>query len=183
MNSNPYKIMTNKFPSAKTDSIVVQELPDELFIYNLQTNKAVCLNASTAFVWKHCDGKTDLRQLTPAFNQHFSTEIDENFIGLVLDDLLKADLIENHSIKFSDSISRRKALLNYALPMAMLPIVSTLIAPTAAQAQSAACSDPTAPASCLSDSDCSSLPITCNPGCICSYQCQSNCCIFQEACM
>ncbi len=39
-------------------SWIVQELPDEIIIYDINLHKAYYLNTPTATVWKHCNGKT-----------------------------------------------------------------------------------------------------------------------------
>jgi len=41
---------------ARQNGIVVQEMPDEVLVYDLDSNKAHCLNQSAALVWKSCDG-------------------------------------------------------------------------------------------------------------------------------
>ena len=47
----------SQVPVARKQGLVVQEMPDEVLIYDLDTNKAHCLNQTAAFVWKSCDGK------------------------------------------------------------------------------------------------------------------------------
>ncbi len=50
-------MINNVFPIARKKDVVVQELPDEVLIYDLKSNKAMCLNEISAFVWHNCDGK------------------------------------------------------------------------------------------------------------------------------
>lgn len=47
-------------PMARQSGLVVQEMPDEVLVYDMDTNKAHCLNQSAAFIWKSCDGSMDL---------------------------------------------------------------------------------------------------------------------------
>ena len=42
---------------ARHDELVVQELPDEVLVYDLRKHKAHCLNQTAAFVWNHCNGQ------------------------------------------------------------------------------------------------------------------------------
>jgi hypothetical protein len=46
-----------QFPCARKAGLVIQDMPDEVLVYDLDTNKAHCLNKSAAFVWRSCDGK------------------------------------------------------------------------------------------------------------------------------
>ena len=41
-------------PKSRTDNLVVQEMNDEVLVYDLDSNKAVCLNETAAIVWKSC---------------------------------------------------------------------------------------------------------------------------------
>jgi hypothetical protein len=42
---------------------VIQELPDETLVYDLQRNRAHCLNRTAALVWRHCDGQATVADL------------------------------------------------------------------------------------------------------------------------
>ncbi len=178
--------MKNNLPIAKTEDIVVQELPKEILIYNLRENKAFCLNPTLSLVWKHCDGKTDVPQIIKHFEKEMSLQVDPDFVFLALDELRKTELISNYQPKFDDRLSRRKVLLNYALPMAMLPVITTLIAPLSSQAASSPVCAANSSLSCSNDAQCVTLfspfPPTCFiPGTVCSAVCDpTNCCQFQE---
>lgn len=37
-------------PLARSEGLVIQEMPDEVLVYDLETNKAHCLNETAAFV-------------------------------------------------------------------------------------------------------------------------------------
>ena len=43
-------------PKARKENLVVQESNGEVLIYDLDTNKAFCLNETSALVWQACDG-------------------------------------------------------------------------------------------------------------------------------
>jgi hypothetical protein len=49
-------------PFARTHQLIVQEVPDEVLVYDLDRHKAHCLNRTSAIVWKHCDGKTTVAE-------------------------------------------------------------------------------------------------------------------------
>lgn len=50
-------------PQARTDDLVINELSDEVLVYDLQRDKAHCLNAAAASVWKQCDGRTTVAEI------------------------------------------------------------------------------------------------------------------------
>jgi hypothetical protein len=49
---------TTQLPLARTDGLVINELTDEVLVYDLQSDKAHCLNRTAASVWKQCDGRS-----------------------------------------------------------------------------------------------------------------------------
>ena len=50
-------------PRARTDGLVINELTDEVLVYDLKRDKAHCLNAAAASVWKQCDGRTTVAEI------------------------------------------------------------------------------------------------------------------------
>src|SRR2546423_15689116 len=44
-------------PRARDARLVIQELPDELLVYDLERHRAHSLNRTAALVWRHCDWK------------------------------------------------------------------------------------------------------------------------------
>ena len=54
-------------PVARKEGLVIQEMPDEVLVYDLETNKAHCLNKTAAFVWNACDGKNSVAEITKLF--------------------------------------------------------------------------------------------------------------------
>ena len=148
--------MKNTLPLAKSSDIVTQELRGEVLVYNLTNNKAMCLNPSVAFIWANCDGSNNVSDLMNLFQKEFKNKIGEDFILLSLDELNKFDLIENYSNNAANRISRRKVLLNYALPLALLPLVAGIVAPSAANAASGGnvCNTGLFGDVCSMDSDC-----------------------------
>ena len=51
-------------PLARNEGLVIKELPDELLIYDTETDRAHCLNETAAFVWLRCDGRKSLAEIT-----------------------------------------------------------------------------------------------------------------------
>lgn len=125
-------------PRARREEIVVQSLADELLVYDLKRHKAFCLNETAALIWKHCDGRTDISSLRNILEKEMGAPLDEEVIFFGLEQL------NNHRLLLKDSIagqgkispSRRAALKKVgAATLISLPAIISIIAPTAASAQ------------------------------------------------
>ena len=122
-----------------TEELVVQELEDELLIYNLQTNRAMCLNRTAALVWQSCDGKSDISEITQKLEEELGASVNEELVLFAVSELNNKGLIENGE-KIADSfrgLSRREIVRRVGFAsLVTLPIVSSIVAPQAAAAQS-----------------------------------------------
>jgi hypothetical protein len=121
--------MLSKLPQAKPENIVVQSLENELLVYDLEINKAFCLNETSAIVYQACDGKTDFADFK---NKH---NFPDEIILLALDSLQKENLLEKSFVSPLKGISRRKVIrLIGKTSLVALPIIASLLAPTSAMA-------------------------------------------------
>jgi hypothetical protein len=50
-------------PKARTADLVINDLTDEVLVYDLKRDKAHCLNPTAAAVWKLCDGKSSAAEI------------------------------------------------------------------------------------------------------------------------
>ncbi len=128
-------------PVTRKNDIVVQELKDETLIYDLKSNKAYCLNETSALVWQLCDGKRSASEISNEMSKRLKTLIDEDFVAIALDQLNKDGLLEDATELDNQfaGLSRREVIrkVGFASVVA-LPLVSSLVAPKAAMAQSMA---------------------------------------------
>lgn len=128
-------------PKARQNDIVIQELPDELLIYNTITNKAVNLNKTAASVWNLCDGNRDVAEISKALAKDQQLAVARDMVWLTLENLKQHDLLTNSS-ELPDifaGLSRREVIKKVGLTsLIALPVISSLIAPTAAKAASGA---------------------------------------------
>ncbi len=86
-------------PIARSQNLVVQEMPDEVLVYDLDNNKAHCLNSSAAAIWNSCDGKTKIKDMPKKIQEnnaklHYAKLVDLDFINLGLDQLQESNLLE-----------------------------------------------------------------------------------------
>lgn len=121
-------------PKAKYDNIVVQNLNNEVLIYNLTTDQAFCLNETSAKVFNCCDGNTTFDELK---RKHKFTD---DLIRFALDELQQNDLLENYQSNYFAGLSRREVIKRVGLAsMIALPVIAGMVAPQAANAASGAC--------------------------------------------
>ena len=147
-------------PISKKQNIVVQDLEKELLVYDLKTNKAFCLNETCNLVFQNCDGKRTVLELADALSIKLKTLVSEDYVRLTLHELNCDGLLENpDEIKtYLNGINRRELVKKIGLAsMIALPLVSSVIAPLAIQAQSGCVAPGT-----LSLTVCSTSPDGCN---------------------
>ena len=136
---------SKKYPVSRKDNLVVQEADGEVLIYDLTENKAFCLNETSALIWQLCDGKKSLTEMSIELGKKLNSPASEGLVWLGLEQLKKENLIENEVTVPIDLVgmSRREVIRKVGIgSMIAIPIISSLIAPTAAQAQTTACPDP-----------------------------------------
>lgn len=130
-------------PLVKTSEILVQELENELLVYDLQANKAFCLNETSAIFFQLCDGTKTVAEISHSIAKKTNQPITEDLVWLALDGLKKDKLLEE-SEKFEinfNGLNRRQVIRKLGLAsLIALPIVSSVAAPNAAMAQSLNCS-------------------------------------------
>ena len=67
-------------PKARHDELVVQELEDEVLVYDLKRQRAHSLNRTSALIWEHCDGKQTVRGLARLLEQKLGVVTDEEVV-------------------------------------------------------------------------------------------------------
>jgi hypothetical protein len=149
-------------PEARVEDLVVQELSDEVLVYDRKRQKAHCLNKTAALVWKQCDGKTSVAQMARTLEIELKAPAEEEIVLLALDELGKGHLL-NKRIRLSQTgLSRREVMRRIGIAAAVaLPAVTSIIAPTAAHA--ATCKNSGQP--CSTSAEC------------CSGACNANKCV------
>ena len=144
-------------PLARQKGLVVQEMPNEVLVYDLDANKAHCLNDSASLIWKACDGTNSVADIITKLNSGGTNGINEDFVWLALDQLAENDLLaENVPPRRFNSRSRREVIKTIGLAsVAAVPLIASLVAPpNALGAVSCNC---TVPSDCLSMTGCPNL--------------------------
>ena len=104
---------------------------DEVLVYDLDTNRAHCLNLSAGFVWKACDGKNSIGDIVRQFESAGNGKVTEDFVWLAIDQLDENDLLDDGTATHHFvGLSRRQVLKKIGLAsMVALPIISSLVQP------------------------------------------------------
>lgn len=123
-------------PVARREGLAVEELDGELLIYDLDRDKAHCLNGAAALVWQNCDGVRTIEDLGRLVAPAADVESRGEMVRNALAQLSRRNLLTE---KFSDpaGISRRDLVRKVAIAGALglsIPLVKSIVAPTAAQA-------------------------------------------------
>lgn len=128
-------MINSLMPIARKEGLVIQEMPDEVLVYDLETNKAHCLNRTAASVWKSCDGVSSITEIKTKLEKEFKTTLPEDFIWLALDQLSKDKLLEKEIETKISGMSRREVIKKIGFAsMAALPVVAMLSFPQSALA-------------------------------------------------
>jgi hypothetical protein len=145
-------------PISRNKNIILQEFTDEVLIYDLDVNKAYCLNQISASVWYECDGKKTVAEISQTLRRKLKNNVSEDVVWLAINQFKTDKLLENKELATPfDGLSRREVVKRIGFAsMVALPIIASVVAPNSLQAQSVVC-------------DCASTaPNARPPGCACT---------------
>ncbi len=157
----------SQIPVARKDGLVIQEMPEEVLVYDLDTNKAHCLNKTAAFVWKSCDGKNSVADIKNLFGSD-SGNVSDDLVWLAIDQLNENNLLENEIKANFNGQTRREVIKKIGLAAVIgIPVVASLVAPTSIMA--------VVSCACTSNTDCTAppgCPQTCKTGTTGTHTCR-----------
>lgn len=122
-------------PLARSVDLVVEEVGDEVLVYDEQTAAAHCLTKQAAAVWRTCDGQRTADQIA------IKLEMDPETVARALEELERCELFETFEVTKADAVTRREATLRFAkvgAAAAAAPLIYSIAAPTPALASSQA---------------------------------------------
>ncbi|HEX8499745.1 MAG TPA: PqqD family protein [Pyrinomonadaceae bacterium] len=127
-------------PRARAEGVVVREVAEEVLVYDLDTHRAVCLNATAAAVWRLCDGRRAPADIRRALEKTAGGAVPEELVWLALEQLCRDRLLDARPPARPPALaglSRREMMRRVGLAAALaLPAVAAVVAPTPAQAAS-----------------------------------------------
>ena len=163
-------------PEARREGLIIEELPEEILLYDLRRHRAYCLNRTAALLWRHCDGQTPVAVLAALLQNELQVPAGEEVVWLTLRQLSRADLLRKGTTwpLQASHYSRREVARSFALLgglSVLLPTVASIVAPTAAQA-----------ATCVGSNKCSGKPncTPCEPQ-DCGKRCRNGNCVDKAA--
>jgi hypothetical protein len=126
-------------PKARQKDLVTRQIPGELLVYDLKRHKAFCLNDTAAVVWKNCNGRRNISELTRLLAGAGRSPVDEKVVWLALDQLEKSNLLHDNVPRPSGlaHLSRRDLIRIGVVGAITLPLITMVASPVAAQAGTA----------------------------------------------
>lgn len=116
----------------------VQQIGTELLVYDERRHRAYCLNESSAVVWRLADGERTIDEIREAAANELKASVSVEFVLFAVGELRRDGLMDaSVATEVEPSISRRVMLQRLGVGGALLlPVIASIIAPTAAQAYS-----------------------------------------------
>ena len=143
-------------------SLLIRKLGDEALVYNLETHRASCLNREAVAVLDACDGRRSLVEIREHVGRTLGMPVEDGYVELAIDRLSRSGLLDDTTSP--PSAGRRELLRRLAAATALaLPTVTSVLAPTPAEAQTCVPSG----GNCRKNADCCSgkckMGDTCEP--------------------
>ena len=125
-------------PKVRRDDLTIQEVEDDMVVYDGRHQRAHRLNSTAALVLRSSDGTRTIREIACRLPSDLPGSYGgEDRVWLALEQLAKADLLtEGLPLPPEWGLSRRALLQKAAAAALVLPIVETVLAPSPADAQS-----------------------------------------------
>jgi hypothetical protein len=120
-------------PLARSDDLIIEELGDEILIFDTDTDRAHSLTAEAAKVWRSCDGRTSPEELVASLG------LDSDTVARALDELSRCDLLEQPPTlaPVREGSTRREMTIKLAkvgAAAAAAPLIVSVAAPAPAMA-------------------------------------------------
>jgi DNA-binding MarR family transcriptional regulator len=166
-------------PLARSTDLIIEELGDEVLVYDTKTDRGHSLSPEAAKVWRACNGTTSAEVLSARLGLELET------VSRALDELSSCELLETSPTIVADGSTRREVTLRLAkvgAAAAAAPLILSVAAPTAMAAvtleQCLAVTQRSGNCGGMGSTGCSFLGCCCCPDCIqpCQ-QGQNKCCV------
>lgn len=121
-----------QIPIARSSELIAQEFEEGLLLYDLAIHKAFSLNETSSIVWNLVDGKSTIDEIVS------KSRLPREMVLFAFDELQKNNLLKEkvETGLPTDRKSRRKVLMQMGATALALPVIVSLVAPSAVHAQS-----------------------------------------------
>ncbi len=145
-------------PLARSTDLILEELGEELLVYDTQADRGHSLSPEAARVWRRCDGAT------PAEGLSAQLDLDPDTVERALDELDGCELLEERPEPAGGHTRRELTvkMVTVAGAAAAAPLILSVAAPTPAMAQTVGQCGEFSANNCGTGSGCTGLP-----GCCC----------------
>jgi len=126
-------------PRSRTEGLVVRQAGEELLVYDLERHRAHCLNRAAAIVWGQCNGVRAIEEIAERVGKETNETVNAEWVTFALKQLEESDLLDARFGfgKNLKGISRREMARRFGWGVvAAVPLVSSILAPTAQAAAS-----------------------------------------------
>jgi len=125
---------------ARKEGLFVEQIGNELVVYDQEKKRAHRLNQTSGLVWRHCDGTKTVSDIAEILKKELNEIADENLVLVSLGQLDSVHLLQEPINLSSMEIrsSRREFVHKVGTVGAitlLLPLLTTMAIPTPAQAQ------------------------------------------------
>ena len=121
-------------PVARTAGLVVKAAGDEVLVYDLERHRAHSLNRVAAAVWRTCDGRRTEGEIVARLRDEQAIPVTPELVRYGLRELERARLVSGSGR--DGALTRRELMRRLGTAAAAVPLVTSIVAPTAAEAQS-----------------------------------------------
>jgi hypothetical protein len=115
-------------PRARVQELVVEDVGEEVLIYDQQSDQAHCLSRDAAMVWRVCDGATSSVEVAAALG------LDPKVVALAIEEMDDRGLLDS-----APGVTRRQATIRMAKvggAAVAAPLIYSIFAPAPALAAS-----------------------------------------------
>ena len=81
-------------PIARKNDLVITRDTGELFIEDLEREKAIHLNPTSAYVWEKCNGKRSSEDIAKEIERELGMRVSEKVVSMALTKLSSKNLLE-----------------------------------------------------------------------------------------
>jgi hypothetical protein len=128
-------------PRMREQRLVIDDLSDEVLVYDLDRHKAHCLNKTAGMVWRACDGHSSAAAISRRLTRDLRAPFSQDLVWLALRQLHRQHLLEQSISlppRFVD-MSRRQMIRNLGIAAGVaVPVVTSIVSPTPSQAATCA---------------------------------------------
>jgi hypothetical protein len=128
-------------PCARKNEVVSQKLAEETMVYDQISHRAHVLNQTLALVWESADGQNSIDEIAQILHRQLGLPADRSVVLLALQELSESGLLQEpvQAEVGPERLTRRHVARRLALAgasAALVPLVTSVLAPTPAMAAS-----------------------------------------------